>query len=293
MLTTRMLTTLLMVSCTLAACGGSPGDPTPQPTETLIGPAGGVVRDASGAITLTIPANALATPTKVTVASSSENFVDPTLLRSSQVNVSSGGVQFAIPATLSFSYAADDRPDGTSESELQAVSRNGSSWQTIASATLNTSQHNASAPILGGGTFAIRWVAPATCTRSPQFDFWLGSWNFSAPNSFPGTDIVTKDASGCLVEEDFNDTNHTHGRSVSLLSAVDGKWHQTYVDSPGGRLVFVGDAQPDGSMLLYLSGTERYGWKLLDANTVRYYGERTTNGGQSWSVIFDARYKRP
>ncbi|MEP7348177.1 MAG: hypothetical protein ABI877_23120 [Gemmatimonadaceae bacterium] len=286
----------LLFTAVITACGGGAGGTEPPPADTtLIGPAGGTVTDAGGTIVLTIPANAVTTPTRITVGATLENFVDAALVNSSRIRVQPDGLQFTAPATLTFPYSAADGPSGTRETDLKVVSRNGSAWSLVPAGSVDAAAHVATAQITTTGAYAVRWYPPAgACSteESRQFDFWIGDWNFTAPNAFPGTNTITKDASGCFLEENFHDSNNARGRSVSLVSAVDGKWHQTYVDSPGGRLVLIGALESNGTMLLYVSATERNGWTLIDPNHVRYYGERTTNGGQSWTLTFDARYTR-
>ena len=102
---------------------------------------------------------------------------------------------------------------------------------------------------------------------------------------------ITKEGGGCLIEEHFQDPTGVQGRSVSLLSRTDRRWHQTYIDSQGTRLVLIGGL--DGKrMVLDQSPTGRSVWDPLDADTIRYFTERTSDGGQTWSLIFDSRYTR-
>ena len=71
----------------------------------------------------------------------------------------------------------------------------------------------------------------------------------------------------------------------------DGRWHQTYVDTVGGRLVLVGSF--DGRrMVLQEGAATRWVWESLSADSIRYAGERTTDGGQTWTPEAEARYTR-
>jgi hypothetical protein len=94
-----------------------------------------------------------------------------------------------------------------------------------------------------------------------------------------------------LIEEHYQDPTGVQGRSVSLVSRQDGLWHQTYIDSRGGRIVLVGSLEGK-RMVLDQSATDRTTWDPLDADTVRYFAERTSDGGQTWSLVLDASYTR-
>ena len=45
-------------------------------------------------------------------------------------------------------------------------------------------------------------------------------------------------------------------------------------------------------MVLNQGPSDRFTWDPLDAGTVRYYGERSADGGSTWVVNFDSRYTR-
>lgn len=284
----------------LVACGGGspaapgPASPPPVPADATIGPAGGTVTALGGAVRLVVPAGALSTPTGLTVRALSVAPLDPHVAWRSEIEITPSGTRFAAPATLSLRYDPALGPSGVAESELRLHSLSGDAWQAVAGGAIDVTAHEVVAPVLSTGSFAARWPgpqAPCATAQDRQFDFWLGNWNFSAPGSFPGTDDVTLAAGGCLVDESFQDSSQTRGRSVSLFSRQDGRWHQTYVDTRGGRLVMAGGFV-NGRMVLDVSATERFVWQTLDARTVRYAGERTVDGGATWTTNFDARYTR-
>lgn len=283
----------------LFACGGgSPAAPGPTPTPTpsapadaTIGPAGGTVAALGGAVRLVIPAGALSTPTGISVRALPAPPLDPHVASHSEIEITPSGARFAAPATLFLRYDPALGPSGVAESEFRLHSLSAGAWQAVAGGSIDAPAHEVTAAVTSTGAFAARWPGPqppCATAEDRQFDFWLGRWNFSAPGSFPGTDDVTSEAGGCLLEETFDDS-HARGRSVSLFSRQDGRWHQTYVDTLGGRLVMTG-AFESGRMVLYLNATDRFVWQALDARTVRYAGERTGDGGATWTVSFDARY---
>ena len=285
----------------LAACGGSspaaPGptpSPSPSPADATIGPEGGTVTALGGAVRLVVPAGALSAPAGLSIRMLPAPPLDPHVASRSEIEITPSGMRFATPATLTLRFDPALGPSGVAESELRLHALAGDAWQAVAGGSIDPTAHEVTAPVTATGSFAARWPgpqAPCTTPQDRQFDFWLGHWNFSAQNAFPGTDDVTLEAGGCLVQESFRDSS-TRGRSVSLVSRQDGRWHQTYVDTRGGRLVMAGHFE-NGRMVLYLNVTDRFLWHTLDDRTVRYAGERSADGGATWTVNFDARYTRP
>jgi hypothetical protein len=135
-------------------------------------------------------------------------------------------------------------------------------------------------------------MGPCSLPEDRQFDFWLGDWNLTeiTPRGdvFQGTNNITSDDAGCVLEEDYRSGGQ--GRSVSLYSRIDGRWHQTYIDSMGNRLILIGSFE-GGRMLLNAGATRSY-WQPVDGNTVRFVQEQSRDGGQTWTPYFDSRYTR-
>jgi len=254
-----------------------------------------VVTSANGAARLEIPPNALASATAVTLRGATSVPLDPHAVQGAAFDVGPPGLPLSLPATLVLRYEARLGPSGVEETDLRLHGLGGGGqWAPVAGATTDAGAREARGSVSAAGTYGVVWSGPrVTCAgrEDAQFDFWLGSWSYSAPGAFPGTNDITKEGGGCLVEEHFRDTSGSVGRSVSLFSRLDGQWHQTYIDSRGGRLVLVG--RFDGvRMLLNETPARRFGWSVLDANTVRYYAEDTSDGGATWRVSFDSRYVR-
>lgn len=281
----------------LAACGGGgpagPSSPGGGPGPT-VGPAGGNVASPDGSARLVVPSGALAQPTALVLRSTANVPLDPHAVGRAGYELAPAGTVFASPATLSIRYDPSQGPSGTDESEWRLAALNGGEWQTLAQGQVAPGSREATASVGGAGIFGVHWPGPATSCGSAQdrqFDFWLGSWSFAAPGSLPGTNEITKEGRGCLVEEHFQDSSGTRGRSVSLYSRQDGQWHQTYIDSRGGRLVLIGTW--DGRrMVLAESASQRYLWQQIGGDVVRYWGERSADGGASFSVFFDSTYTR-
>lgn len=294
--------TIALLLTLLSACGGGKGNPagpsapTPTPApDATIGPAGGTVTAFGGAVRLVIPANALATPTGITIRTTSQVPLDPHAVAGSAYQVGPAGTTFATAATLSVHYDASQGPSGVPESDLRVhVLGGASTWETLAQSTTDSGGNEASGAITTAGIYGVRWLGPRSACSSAkdgQFDFWLGTWDYHEGNLPPATNEITKEGSGCLIEEHYQDPTGVQGRSVSLVSRQDGLWHQTYIDSRGGRIVLVGSLEGK-RMVLDQSATDRTTWDPLDADTVRYFAERTSDGGQTWSLVLDASYTR-
>jgi hypothetical protein len=259
-----------------------------------VGPAGGTVTSGDGRATLVVPAGALATSLPLALRLAGTPPLDPHAASGSAYVLSPPETSFTAPATLTLRYDATRGPSGTDEAELRLHSVDGGVWEQVTQGTIDIVSHEAAAPVHGGGTYGVVWIGPQSdCAEATdhQFDFWLGRWNFSGPGVFPGTNEITAEGRGCLLEEHFVDSSGVRGRSTSLFSRQDGQWHQTYIDSLGGRLVLVGAF--DGTrMVLNETTTRRFLWEQTSATVVRYWEERSTNGGASWVVNFDSNYTR-
>lgn len=274
--------------------GANPAGSSPAATpDASIGPAGGTVSAAGGAVRLVVPAGALSVPVGLRLQASANAPLDPHAVSQSAYELLPAGTTFAVPATLTLRYAPDGRPSGTDESDLRLHGLVAGAWQSLGG-NVDTGVHEAGAALSAAGTFGVRWLGPrgpCSSREDREFDFWLGSWNFLQGNLAPASNEITREGQGCLIEEHYQDPSGVQGRSVSLFSRLDGRWHQTYIDSRGTRLVLVG-ALEGRRMVLAQSATERFVWDPLDASTVRYFGERTADGGQTYSVFFDSRYTR-
>lgn len=84
------------------------------------------------------------------------------------------------------------------------------------------------------GRAATQSSKPAACSALEyrQFDFWAGDWDaFEADN--PNTPVartrVDRILDGCVLLEDYQDTNGSHGQSFSIYDASRRVWHQSWV----------------------------------------------------------------
>ena len=164
------------------------------------------------------------------------------------------------------------------------------------------------AMISGSATLA---VAPTPAAPKPppcaaaehhQFDFWLGRFEVRDPSGkIVGHNRIERAHGGCALIENWTGAGGVTGTSINIYDRDHHRWHQTWVDSSGGLLQLDG-SRSDSAMSL--SGTafdadavnrvalQRITWTPLEGGRVRQLWESSTDGGGSWSVVFDGLYIR-
>jgi hypothetical protein len=105
---------------------------------------------------------------------------------------------------------------------------------------------------------SVAHVEPVTLEldAARQFDFWLGEWDCLVDDSgrHLGTNSVYLDLGGVVVVENFDGRpSLDRGFSFSVYDRKARRWKQTWVDSQGGYLDFVGGFA-DGVMELRRDG---------------------------------------
>ena len=140
-------------------------------------------------------------------------------------------------------------------------------------------------------------------THSPeqQFNFWLGNWNLTWADSGVGTNRVSTILDNHVIQEEFDahPSGTLRGLSVSVYVPQIGKWKQTWVDSDGSYLDFVGEFA-DGKMELRRSATaadgrvisQRMVWYNIEPNELDWNWERSEDEGQTWQVQWHIHYRR-
>jgi hypothetical protein len=142
---------------------------------------------------------------------------------------------------------------------------------------------------------------PCSAPQDRQFDFWLGKWNVADAAGKPqGTNEITRELRGCVLQEHWNGAGGGHGTSFNHYDAARKVWHQTWVDDGGGILLLDGGWR-DGSMVLSgarpgrepgVAVTDRITFTPRSDGTVRQLWQATRDGGASWTTVFDGIYRR-
>lgn len=147
-------------------------------------------------------------------------------------------------------------------------------------------------------------AAPCAQPEAHQFDFWIGEWTVTKPDGTPaGSSRIEAILDGCVVLEHWTSATPPYaGKSLNLYNRNSGQWEQFWVDNTGSRLHLVGGIE-DGRMVLRgsqdaadpktgVTQRERIAWTRQDDGGVRQLWETSTDGGASWKVSFDGRYRR-
>src|SRR5664279_4219620 len=97
--------------------------------------------------------------------------------------------------------------------------------------------------ILGQAQTAPPTAPPPACTTAEyrQFDFWIGTWDVYQPDGKKGGESrIEPIASNCALLENWEGGGGFSGKSLNNYDTIDKRWHQTWVDSSGSRLVLAG-----------------------------------------------------
>ena len=157
--------------------------------------------------------------------------------------------------------------------------------------------------LLGATPLAAQTAPPASPCTAPehrQFDFWVGDWEVQRRDGkVAGTNRIEPILGGCALRESWTGASGFAGTSYNVYDRSRKVWHQTWVDGQGNLLQLEG-AWADGRMTLQgetvdstgAKSRQRITWTPTAADQVRQLWETSTDGGATWSVIFDGRYRK-
>jgi hypothetical protein len=141
---------------------------------------------------------------------------------------------------------------------------------------------------------------PSSCssTEYQQFDFWVGEWDIHAAGTdqLIGGSSIQKKLNGCTIIENYRSLNAPYtGTSLSFFDNKALQWRQTWIDHTGSAIYFSGMQVKPGVMhmqdMTQKDFLKRVTWKKLPSGDVRQVGERSTDGGISWFIVFDGIYR--
>lgn len=143
---------------------------------------------------------------------------------------------------------------------------------------------------------------PAACaaTQHRQFDFWIGTWDVTAPGGQrAGTNRIERILSGCALYESWEGATGSRGHSFTAWDPGDNKWHQTWVDNEGTVLMIAGGLV-NGEMVMegerrLADGTRqlnRLTWTPNADGTIRQIWQTSRDQGMRWTLVFDGLYRR-
>jgi hypothetical protein len=144
--------------------------------------------------------------------------------------------------------------------------------------------------------------APVVCPGQPerhQFDFWIGEWNVTTQGGTRvGSSVIQSVSGGCAILENWTSGGGGQGKSLNAYNPDLHQWQEYWVGQDGG----VSDyrtSEFDGKSLRFFlkdaakpQDVQRLTFTSVDASTVRQHSEGSSDGGQTWTTIYDFYYHR-
>jgi tetratricopeptide (TPR) repeat protein len=132
--------------------------------------------------------------------------------------------------------------------------------------------------------------------ESHQFDFWVGDWKVvNAAGQPAGRSVVQKILGQCVILENWTDGQGGEGKSLNAYNAQLKMWQQFWTDQYGAVTEYR-ESQWVGNALRLTAHTGdtqiRMTFTPVDSNTVRQFGETSTDGGKTWATSYDLYYHR-
>lgn len=130
---------------------------------------------------------------------------------------------------------------------------------------------------------------PCSTPEHRRFDFWVGTWEVYSGDSLAGRNVIAEALGGCAIHESWESAGGAPGHSYSFYDASREQWHQTWIDARGGALYL--DGGWNGNAMVMGDDTNRITWTPLDGGRVRQHWETTSDGGETWTTVFDGEYR--
>ncbi len=128
-------------------------------------------------------------------------------------------------------------------------------------------------------------------------DFWVGDWQLKW-NGGEGTNHITKDYGGCVVQEHFDGRSSMPLQGHSISTYSNGAWRQNWVDNHGGYFDLTGGPHPDGTFVLEnvrASGDTPYRrmvFENITADSLSWHWQGSDDGGKTWADRWVIEYTR-
>jgi hypothetical protein len=159
------------------------------------------------------------------------------------------------------------------------------------------------APASGSHPAAMPASYGVGCDTIPDYhalDFWVGTWDVLAQGQVVGHNRIEKVVHGCALIENWTDAMGGEGKSLFYYQRARQDWKQVWVDAGGVKEKHVVGRYDDGSVRFQGELPRPTGAFVLDRTTlsplrdgtVRQVIEQSVDGGKTWTVGFDAIYRR-
>ncbi|WP_412061403.1 hypothetical protein [Rubrivirga sp. IMCC45206] len=150
---------------------------------------------------------------------------------------------------------------------------------------------------------AAQPAAPCIAPEADGLDFWVGTWDLewdTPTGTASGTNVITREHSGCVVRERFTGAGGYAGESVSVRTPAG--WRQTWVDNRAGYLTFEGETNHSGRVTAMrqppfenVQGQTQHNrmvWQDVTADALVWRWQASTDGGETWTDNWVIRYTR-
>ncbi|HEU0151788.1 MAG TPA: hypothetical protein VFQ84_00435 [Arenimonas sp.] len=145
--------------------------------------------------------------------------------------------------------------------------------------------------------------SPPACTAAEhrQFDFWLGEWEVTRPDTGAvlGHSQVTTIAGGCALHEHWRSARGGDGQSLNAFDRARGTWSQFWTGVDGTVLRLEGGLRGnamvlEGELPAANGGRQRQRitWTPADDGSVAQHWEVSNDDGQAWTTSFLGIYRR-
>ena len=134
------------------------------------------------------------------------------------------------------------------------------------------------------------------------FNFWIGEWDvyrYGTDQLVGKNSISSINGGRTLMEVYHSTTSNYEGRSLNMYHVQKNQWEQFWTDNSGIVLHIVGNRVGDHMIMVDANSRvsttnpqNRIDWHHISDEEVRQTWSQSTDGGQTWIVVFDGLYKR-
>lgn len=156
-------------------------------------------------------------------------------------------------------------------------------------------------------TILARAQKPCSKPEFRQFDFWIGNWEaFGVKGQKAGDSKISLILDSCVILEEWTSASAQQGlvytgKSFNSYNAATRQWQQTWTDNTGNTTEFLRGIGSDGKIVYYadrVAGPDgktfmrRLTFTRLGEDKVKQFGERSDDGGSTWTTEYDLEYRR-
>lgn len=147
---------------------------------------------------------------------------------------------------------------------------------------------------------------PCSAPEFRQFDFWIGEWEAYGPKGAKAGDSkISIILDSCVILEEWTGQPGQGfiftGKSFNSYNIATKQWQQTWTDNTGNTTEFLRGEGSNGKVVYYAdkvtgpngkSFMRRLTFTKLSTDKVRQLGERSDDGGTTWTTEYDLEYRR-